>query len=438
MSDHDDVDFMSDLEAARHIKPTLTSNILLGSIAALVVLFFIWAAVSEVEILARGQGQVVPTREIQVIQSLEGGILQELLVTEGDIVEKDQVLLRISDIQFSAEERGTEARFVSLAIKKARLQAEASGEAFTLPEDIAVRAPEIAANEKALYESRQQELQNKLDILQDRIEKSTAELAEVNAMINSFTNSAALLRKELDITRRMVAQKAAPKIDEIRLERELSEISGQLRAARERRTGTEAELRAAEKSLKDQRDKARSQALEELNEVETDIAALQESLKSIEDRVFRTELRAPVRGIVNNVSIKTIGGVIEPAQRLIEIVPIDDDLKVVARVSPNDIAFLEPGQDAKVKVTAYDPQRYGSLDGEVVRIGANSVNDRDGNIFFEIEVRTDRNHLGSERNPLPVTPGMVTQVDVITGKRTILEYLAKPVLQARDSVMRER
>ncbi len=433
-----DTDFMNDLEAARHMRPALGANLLLVCIASLVVLFFIWAAVCEVEILARGQGQVVPTREIQIVQSLEGGILQELLVGEGDIVEKGQVLLRISDIQFSSEERGTEARFLSLMIKKARLEAEAKGEPFELPEDLKEKAPGVAANELSLYNSRQSELANAIAILGDKINKGEAELAEIGARISSFASSRSLLQEELEITRRMVEKKAAPKIDEIRLERELNDISGQIRAARERRTGLEAQLRAYKNELKDQRDKFRTQSLSELNEIETEISALEESLKTIEDRVFRTEVRSPVRGVVNNIAIKTIGGVIEPAQKLVEIVPMDDDLKIIAKVSPNDIAFLEKGQPVKVNVSAYDPRRYGKLDGYLERIGASSVSDREGNIFFEIEVRTERNYLGTRDNPLPVTPGMVAQTDIITGKRTILEYLAKPVLQAKDKALTER
>ncbi len=433
-----DTDFMAELEAAKYMRPALSANLILICIALLVVLFFIWASVCEIEILARGQGQVVPTREIQVVQSLEGGILQDLLVGEGDIVEKGQVLLRISDIQFSSEERGTEARFLSLAAKKARLQAEARGLTFKLPEQIAEKVPAIAANEQSLYDSRQSELANAVAILEDKIGKSEAELAELAARISTFASSRSLLREELEITRKMVAQKAAPKIDEIRLQRELSDISGQIRAAQERRTGLEAQLRAANNELKDQEDKFRTQALSELNEVETEISSLQESLKTIEDRVFRTEVRSPARGVVNNIAIKTIGGVIEPAQKLVEIVPIDDDLKIIAKVSPNDIAFLKKGQDVKVKISAYDPRRYGTLDGRLVRVSASSVSDREGNIFFEIEVNTDRNYLGTEDKPLPVTPGMVAQVDIITGKRTIMEYLAKPVLQARDQALRER
>lgn len=156
------------------------------------------------------------------------------------------------------------------------------------------------------------------------------------------------------------------------------------------------------------------------------------------DRVYRTELRAPVDGIVNNVAIKTIGGVVEPAQRLVEIVPVDDELKIAARVRPSDIAFLDVGQDVKVKISAYDPQRYGSLPGKLMRVGANSVTDNDGNVFFEIEVRTDKNYMGTADNPLPITPGMVAETEIITGKKTIMDYILKPILRARDRALTER
>ncbi len=433
-----DTDFMAELEAARHMKPRITSKLLLGSITLLVVLFFVWAIVSEVEQLVRGNGQVVPSQEIQVVQSLEGGILQELLAHEGDLVEKDQIILRISDVQFSSEERGAEARFLGFTAKKARLEAEAAGEDFAVPAEVTEKAPNIAANEKALYDSRQEELENALAILDDKIASAQAQLSETKAQISRLVNNRTLLNEELAITERMVAQKAVPELEAIRLRRELGDISGQINANVQKRKGLEAELSAAKKEKEDQHDKFRSQALGELNEVETQIAALQESLKTMGDRVYRAEVRAPVKGVVNKIAIKTIGGVVEPAMRLVEIVPMDDDLKITAKISPNDIAFLEVGQAAKVKITAYDPQRYGSLEGKLTRIGANSTQDRDGNIFFEIEVRTDKNHLGSETKPLPITPGMVANVEIITGKRTIFEYLIKPVLRLKDRAFTER
>lgn len=433
-----DTDFMSELEAATSLKPAFSAVFLLFAIAGFVIFIGIWASVSKVEEMTRGQGQVVPTQEIQVVQSLEGGILEELLVQEGAMVKKDDVLLRLSDVQFSSEERGTEARFLSLQAKKARLESEARGTEFIIPAEISEKSPQIAANEKSLYDSRQEELKKAYSILDDKISKAEADLEEVKAQVGRFSENRKHLQEELAITRDMVAKRAVPKLDEIRLERELSDISGQINAQSQRKAGLEADLRGTRSERASQEDRFRSQALTELNEVETDIVALQESLKSMGDKVDRAEIRAPVDGVVNKIAIKTIGGVIEPAMRLVEIVPVDDDLKIIAKVKPNDIAFLHPGQDAKVKITAYDAAIYGRLDGKLVRIGANSAADSEGEVFFEIEVQTDQNYLGDAEHPLPITPGMVAEVEVITGKRTILTYLLKPILRARGRAFTER
>lgn len=432
-----ETDFMDQLEAAARMKPTKASNIMLWSITAMIVLFILWASFARIEELTRGQGQVVPTKEIQTVQSLEGGLLQELLVEQGDRVTKGQVLMRLSDVMFSSEERGAEAKADSLKLKIARLEAEASGKDFKPSDDLMKKAPGIAQNEQALYHSRQQELKNAVSILEDKLRTVKADIDEAQAQINRLSSSRSSLQQELSITREMVAKKAVSKLEQLRLEREVNDASGQIRAQQERINGLRADLSATEKQKNDQMDRFRSQALTELSDVKTQIAQLGESLKSIGDRVSRTELRAPVDGVVNNIAVRTIGGVIEPAQKLIEIVPVDSALKIIARISPNDIAFLRVGQKVKIKITAYDAQRYGSLDGKLVRIGAGSVTDREGNVFFEIEVHTDKNHLGTEKSPLPVTPGMVADTEVVTGKRTIMEYVLKPFLQVRDRALTE-
>jgi adhesin transport system membrane fusion protein len=433
-----DTDFMAELEAATHMRPAAPVMLMLFSIMGLVLFLLVWAGISQMEELTRGEGQVVPSQEVQVVQSLEGGILGELLVKEGQMVKKGEILLRISDIQFSSEERGAEARFLSLNVRKARLKAEASGEDFIVPEEISKENPQIAANEKALYISRQQELKNSYGILEDRINKASAELSEVKAQVRRLSESKKHLQQELDLTREMVKKRAVPRLEEMRLEREVSDIAGQMNAESQRQHALEAELQAAKKEKENQADKFRSQALGEMNGVETEIATLQENLKTIGDRVYRAELRSPVDGIVNSIAVKTIGGVLQPGMKLVEIVPVDDELKIIARVPPDEIAFLRPGQNVKVKITAYDSQKYGVLNGTLTRIGANSVTDKDGNIAFEIEVHTDKNHLGTAESPLPITPGMVAHTEIVTGKRAILEYLLKPVLRARDRAFTER
>lgn len=433
-----DTDFMDELHAATLEKPSKPLVILLFSLAALVTVFILWSAITKIEELTKGQGQVVPTREVQIVQSLEGGILQELLVAEGDRVKKGQILLRISDVQFSSEERGTEARSLALQAKKTRLLAEAEGKELVFSNEFLKKAPKIAENEKALYASRQKELATSFSILDERINKATADLEEVKAEIGRLSSSRGSLGKEHAITKEMVSKKAVPKIELMRIERELNDLSGQINARTKEKEGLEADLSATKNEKQSQVDKFKSAALEELNEVETQIAALEENLKSIGDRVDRTELRAPVDGLVNAIKLKTIGGVVEPAMRLVEIVPVDDELKIIANVKPSDVAFLRRGQPVKVKITAYDSQIYGSLDGELTRVAGNSTTDKDGNILFEIEVKTVRNYLGTAENPLPITPGMVAEVNVVTGRRSIMYYLLKPLRRTMDQALRER
>jgi adhesin transport system membrane fusion protein len=434
----EDIEFMEELEAAIRLRPAATSNLMLISVSSLVFVLLLWANFSRIDEVTHGEGQVVPTSEIQIVQSLEGGVLQELMVAEGQSVVKGQPLAKISDVAFASEERGTEVRQEALQIKKARLEAEANGTPFTLSAELKSKTPTIAGNEEQLYQSRQREFSNAISILNERISRAQAQLSETAAKIARLSKSKKLVQEELTITQEMVRQRAVPKLDEIRLTRDLNDISGQINEASQERAGLEADLRSARKELEDQKAKFRSQALGELNEVQTQLSQLHESLTAIGDRVDRSELRSPVDGVVNKVMLKTIGGIVEPAMKMIEIVPMGDELKIVAKVAPSEIAFLKPGQPVKVKISAYDPQRYGALEGRLERIGANSVTDSKGNIFFEIEVRTDDNHLGSKENPLPITPGMVAQTEIITGDRTIMEYLMRPVLRAKDKALTER
>jgi adhesin transport system membrane fusion protein len=433
-----DIEFMDDLDAIRVMQPNRAAVAFLYTVLLLVVTSFVWATFSRIDEITRGAGEVVPSQNAQIVQSLEGGILQELMVKQGDRVQKGQALMRLSDVAFASEERGTEAKLISLQARKARLEAEAAGTDLALPEDIKAKLPKIAENEENLYLSRKEEYQNALTMLDNKIDSINAQISEVEAQISSGGQSIGLLQKELGITSRMVAQKAVPQIEELRLQRELSDAQGNIKAARERKSSLASDLAAAQKQKKDQADKFRTQALGELNTTETDLASLKESLTTTRDRVDRTEIRSPVDGIVNNLALTTIGGVVEPAMRLAEIIPVDDDLKINARVSPNDIAFLSIGQPVRVKVTAYDSTRYGHLDGELIRIGANSIPQKDGSVLFEIEVRTKKNHLGGDDHPLPIMPGMVTEVDVITGQKSILEYFMKPFLRLKDRAFQER
>ncbi len=433
-----DREFMDDIEEVRRLQSGATSNIMLYSIIALVIIFFVWASKAEVEKLTRGEGQVVPSLETQIVQSPISGQLERLLVEEGDKVKKDQPLIQIRDVRATSEERGTKAKLGSLRAQRARLMAEVSGDELDMPDDIETNYPDIARNEIDLYDSRAQEVKQALSKIDSEITRVKEQLDELDVQISKLRKNESLVREELAITSKMVAQRAAPKIEAIRLERELNDTSGNLKASIEQKDALRSESSAFEKQKKERKAAFKSQALSDLNVVETDIASLKESLVSLTDLVDQTELRSPVDGIVNKIMLKTEGGgFIEAGKRLVEIVPLDDDLKIVAKVRPSDIAFLEIGQHVNVKISAYDPQKYGHLDGQLSRISANSVSDNDGNVFFEVEVVTEQNFMGTEDKPLPITPGMEAQIEVVTGKRTILEYLGKPFLRARDNAFTE-
>jgi adhesin transport system membrane fusion protein len=436
--DKDDIAFMSELEAAAHLRPSRASQFFLFAVAGLFVWLFVWAAVSQVDERVRGTGQVMPSSDIQVVQSLEGGVVTDILVHEGQHVKKGDVLLRINDVQFVSQSRGIEAQKAGLTAMEARLKAQVSGQPFKLDDDFAEKYPDIAVNEQKLYLSQQAELKNALSILDDQVREAEANLAEVRASIGQYSKSKALLQKELDITRRLVAKKAQPEIEQLRLERQLNDISGNLLAAVQSQQSLEAKLSAARKQEAQKKGDFRSNALADLNDTETKIAAMRESLASVKDKVSRSELRAPVDGVVQKTYVKTLGGVVEPAQRLVEIVPTANDLMIRARVSPSDVAFLKPGQKVRVNITAYDPQIYGTLTGKLERISADTMHAQNGDVYFEIDVRTDRNYLGDAAHPLPIAPGMVAETEVIVGKRTILTYLLKPVLRTKDRAFTEK
>jgi adhesin transport system membrane fusion protein len=435
----EDLAFMSELKSAAQLKPSRASNIFLWSITAFFAWAVVWAAMSNVDERIHGMGQVMPSSDVQVVQSLEGGVLTDLLVSEGDHVKKDQVLLRINDIQFASEGRGIEAQLMALRAKQSRLKAETTEHPFAVDADIAQKYPDIATGEEKLYRSRQSDLKNALGIIEDEVKEASANLSEVRASIAKLSKSKSLLEHQMSITSKLVAEKAVPEMEKLKLERELNETSGNLSSAVQSAQSLEAKLSGARRKEDGKKGDIRSQALAELNEVDTKIGAIKETLAAAKDKVSRTELKSPVDGVVQKVHIKTVGGVVQPAQKLVEIVPAANDLMIRARIAPADVAFLRPGQDVRVSITAYDSQIYGTLKGRLERIGANTVEDGKGDRFYEIDVRTDRNALDDAGGRLlPISSGMVAETDVIVGKRTILTYLMKPVLRARDRALTEK
>ena len=418
------------------------AHILLGMVFVIVISFLIWADQAVLDEVTRGEGRVVPSGQTQVIQNLEGGILAEVLTSEGQIVEKGQVLMRIDNTAAESRLRELKQRYFSGLSTVSRLEAEIAGvtdpEAIKFPDDLLQGAPEVARSELALFNIRQQQLQSQLAILQDQLSQRQQELAELRGKADNLRSSFGLAQKELDITRPLADQGVVSKVDLLRLERQVNDLKSDINAADLARPRAEAAVEEARKRLNERLVTFKTDASQDLTKAKLELSATTEEMGANQDRVTRTEVRSPVHGTIKEIKIRTIGGVIQPGQNLIEVVPIEDTLLVEAQIRPSDIAFIRPKQAAVVKVTAYDFSTYGGLDAVVEEISADTIQNEKGEHFFRIRLRTDKNFLGSTDKPLPIIPGMTASVDILTGHKTVLEYLLAPVMRARDTALRER
>jgi membrane fusion protein, adhesin transport system len=414
---HSDFAFANDVRAAAELRTPRTARILLTSSLALIATFVTWAHFAVLDEVKRGNGKVIPTRQIQIIQSLEGGIVDQLLVQEGDIVRHGQALMRINDTKFASEFGEIRERRGAMAARVARLDAEVHGsDKVAFPAELLQVAPRAVENERSVFENRVRKIAQDVDVLTQQETR--------------LSDTLKLMTREVELTRSLFRQKVVPEIEMLRLERQFSDVKGQLAETQSKIATTKATFRSA--------------ADEDLAKSKGDLAVLDENIKSAQDRVRRTELQAPVYGIVNKINVTTIGAVVQPAANVMEIVPLEDSLLVEGRIKPQDIAFIRPKQDAVVKITAYDSSVYGSLKGKVERISADAIIDEKADrnerqeAFYRVIVRTDKNHLGSEETPLPIIPGMVATVEVLTGEKSVLDYLIKPARMLRDEALRER
>lgn len=412
-----DFAFANDIRSAALLRTPRTSRLLLWTSCALLATFLIWAHFAVLDEVKRGNGRVVPSRQMQVVQSLEGGIVGDILIREGDIVQQGQSLMRIDDTKFAAEFGEIRERRAAMAARVARLEAEARGRTeITFPDEVDKVVPAAVATEASVFKMRAQKVAQDIDVL--------------NQQVTRLTGSLKLLEREQTLTRKLYEQKVVPEIEMLRLDRQATEMKGQLAEAQSKIANITASFR--------------SQADEDLAKSRGDLAVLDENIKSAQDRVRRTDLKAPVHGIVNKLNVSTIGAVVQPGANLMDIVPLDDTLLVEGRIRPQDIAFIRPDQDAVVKVSAYDSSVYGSLKGKVERISADTIVDDKAErterqeTFYRVMVRTEKNHLGTEQHPLPIIPGMVTTVEVLTGEKSVLDYIIKPARLLRDEALRER
>ncbi len=402
----------------------------------------IWASIAQVEEVTRGDGKVIPSQSIQMVQSFDGGVIAEILTREGAAVQKDQALVRIEAVRADSQKGESVSRKYALRAKLARLQADASGQdRLSIDADSRAIAPLAVQREESLFQARRLELSSSLRVIDGQIAQRREEAREAVARRDSSVATLALLEREVNVTKPLLKTGAVSEIEIIRLERDLARSQGESAMSATQIDRLGAAMGEARQRRLETEESFRAKARAELNETASELARLDESLKALDDRVTKTILRAPVDGIVKTLHAKSIGSVVQSGKEVVEIVPKDDTLLLEAKVNPRDIAYLHLGQHATVRLTAYDYAVHGGLSGTLEHISADTVTDEKGNAFYIVRVRTvrpaaDGGGIGSKARP--IIAGMTASVDVLTGKRTVLTYLLKPIMRAQAKAFTER
>jgi adhesin transport system membrane fusion protein len=443
----EDIDFVDTLHAQKNAR--LNKNIVLFffTIIAFFVIAFIWAYFSQIDELTRGEGKVIPSEKIKTIQSLDGGIVSNILVKEGSLVSKGQALMKIDTTRFKASLDENKQTFYHLLVTKVRLQAES---------DININEPipelsyeeylensvgQFIKSDKRLFHSRYDELVTTSNIFKNQKRQKEQELAELKSKEKQLEKRYKLVFEEANTIAKMVEKGSRSKVDLIKLKKELNKIEGDLATTRLQIPKAEYSIEEVSSRILEKERIFKAEAYNELQKVNTELKKYESKIVAEKDKLDRTILTSPVDGIIKQIYINTVGGVVRSGTDLIEIVPNSDILLVEAKIDPKDIAFINPKQKVIVKITAYDFSIYGSLEGKVVEISADSMvdeNDRDKKSYYKVTVQTDKNYLEREGEKLPIIPGMITSVDIITGKKSILDYILKPILKTKDSALHER
>lgn len=429
------------MAAISDVPPRLTRATVI-IICALLVAFVTWAAFANVDEIARGEGRVIPASKTQVVQASEAGVVDEIAVRVGQAVKRGDLIIRLNDTASTTTLGEQTARARALSVRVARLKQEQAGryeDPLACPDDIIRVAPEICANEQNLLKARRDNFQNKLSVLEARATQRRIELKEAHANIERLKSGAENNAKSLELVTGMVKRGLMARTEQIRLEGTQAELDGQLLLAEQSLPRIEAAINESELQVSELALQLEQEALDELTQVLSDLSVVNESIRGASDRVARTDIRSPVDGIVNTLEVNTLGAFVQPGGVVAGIVPTSETLLVEARVSPRDVAFIQPNQTAIIKISSYDFAIFGGLGGTVTNITADSLVDKDtGEPYYQVRVATDRSFLERSGKEYPIFPGMICTVEIMTGSKTILHYLLKPINKARDEALRER
>lgn len=438
----EDGEYMDDVRQATLRGANPVAEFFFWASIAFVVVFIAWASLSRIDEVSRGQGIVIPSGKVQAVGTPEGGVVAEILVRAGDIVSPGQVLVRLDDTTAASGVGEKENRRAFLQAQIAMYEAVLDGSlTFSLDPSFTAAYPAIAAEAEQLYRNKSQEIQSTGGVLAEQLEGKKQELADARRTANSTGQAVGLTKKELDMARPYLASGAISQVDLLKIERQYVEAQKEHNTALLAIPTAEAAFREAENRLSEGTLKATNEARNELAKAKEEFGRLGETVKADIGKVERALLKSPIHAEVKQVLVNTVGQAVQPNANIVELVPLEETLLIEAQVKPQDIAFIRPGLDASVKVTAYDFSIYGGLKGKVESISADSFEEKKDNkqeTFYKIQVRTDRNYLERGKEKLFIKSGMVATVDVLTGKKTIMQYLLKPINKARDAALTER
>jgi adhesin transport system membrane fusion protein len=443
----EDVNFVHSLHAQANAKPGWKVDL----VFVLIFLFFVgaitWAAFSEIDELARGEGKVIPAKKIQTIQSLDGGIIKGIKVKEGQHVIVGELLMKIDTTRFRATYEENIQKKLGYIATIIRLEAEATVDPVAdikllkFPDIVKKNAPAFVKSEQAVYDTRVSKLKTSLRVLESQLAQKLQELVEIQSKIKLLKKSIKLKKESLNIIKKAVASRSKSKTDLINAQEELNRIKSDLDASETSIPRAKFAISEAKQKVAEKLKEFKSEASKEIQKVEAQLKEVNSKLIADKDKLAKTDILSPVDGYIKTINLNTIGGVVKSGADLIEIVPNSKQLLVEAKIDPKDIAFINPAQKAIVKITAYDYSIYGGLEGKIVEISADSIIDKDSKdkkAYYRVLVRTEKNFLEKDEKQLPIIPGMIASIDIVTGKKTILDFLLKPILKTKQGALHER
>ena len=399
----------------------------------------VWASFAEINETARGEGQVIPAGEVQIIQNLEGGIVESFLYKEGDVVQKDEVIMRLKDVGATSDLGSNEARYLGLLASITRLQDEVDGkDAVEFPDEVMKKAPQSVTEELNAFRTNKDKIEGQIAVLEQQLSQRKQEVSELSTRSHDLQAVINLSRQEKNMIEPLVAKGSAPRIELIQLERGIKEKQTELNGVYQAIPRAKSAIAEAEARITEMKNTAIADAQTDLAMKTIEMNTVQKTLGALEDKKDRTEIRSPVKGTIKDFKINTVGGVVRPGDPIVEIVPVDDNLLVEVKIKPSDIARLRPDMAAMVKITAYDFTVYGGLKGKVIDISPDTIKNDKGESFYRVLVRTDSNSLYRDGKPLPIIPGMISTVDIVTGHKTIMEYLMKPFFKTVQNSLNEK